>query len=201
MEQLYGCTPWTGGAASAVSESGQCLRLDSGARATTCGDGHRGPPMQESRQTGRSRIPGTSAGPLGGRGGRAPRQPSPGTHAVWPRGVCLLACLLAHHSGVRQALRRPVPRSSLSAAGAAAAHPCERSGEPVQTGLAKCGRKDGGQRCRAVHVPLKPEHRTSPPTPLSMDTGINSAVGWTNLTTRVSFGVPPRLFVLPFTLR
>ncbi len=29
-------------------------------------------------------------GPLGGRGGEAPRQPPPGTHRVWPRGLCLL---------------------------------------------------------------------------------------------------------------
>ena len=40
--------------------------------------------------------------------------------------------------------------------GGGGSSPCERSGEPVQMGLAKRGRRwDGNQQGRAVHVPLE----------------------------------------------
>ena len=101
---------------------------------------------------------------------------------------------------VRQACRRHV-RDPSSAAANTVAHHRKRSGEPVQTGLPKRGpRWEGGQRCRAIYVPTKPERRLIPPAPLSMGTGTGSAVGWVNLTTCVSSGVSPRLIVLPFTL-
>ena len=96
---------------------------------------------------------------------------------MWPQGVCCLPGL----SGVRQALRRPVPRSSLAAAHAAARHPRERSKEPVQQ-ASRIG--VGGE--------TKPERRLIPLASVTMDTGISSAVGWINLTTRLlrfaSFG-------------
>ena len=57
---------------------------------------------------------------------RGPRQPFRGTREVWPRGVY---CSL---SGVRKARRRMGPRVSATAADAAAMHPSERSGKPVQ---------------------------------------------------------------------
>ena len=105
-------------------------------------------------------------------------------------------------SGVRRARRRRVRDPSSSTGNAVAGNHRKRSGEPVQTALAKCERRrDGGQRCRAVHVPPKPERRLSLPAPLSMDTGTGSAVGWINLTTCVSSGKSPRSIVLPFRLR
>ena len=55
---------------------------------------------------------------------------------------------LTRNSGVRQALRRRGPRSSLAAADAGAEHPRERSGGPAQTG-----------------------RQLIPPTPASMDNG------------------------------
>ena len=67
-------------------------------------------------------------------------------------------------SRVRHPRRRRVPVVSLASAHAVAAHLRKRSGEPGQTGLPKRGRqRDGGPRCRAVHVPPKPERRLSPP--------------------------------------
>ena len=109
---------------------------------------------------------------------------------------------LTHLSGVRQAPRRRVRDASSAAANTVAAHHRNRSGEPVQTGLPKRGQRwDGGQRCRAMHVPPKPERRPIPPASLSRGTGTGSAVGWINLTTCVSSGVSPRLIVSPFALR
>ena len=110
--------------------------------------------------------------------------------------------MLTHLSGVRQALRRRVRDASSAAANTVAARHRNRSGEPVQTVLRKRGQRwDGGQRCRAMHVPPKPERRPIPPASLSRGTGTGSAVGWINLTTCVSSGVSPRLTALPFTLR
>jgi hypothetical protein len=61
--------------------------------------------------------------------------------------------------------------------------------EPVQTGLAKRGRRsyNGSQRCRA-DATRKPERRRIPQAPMSMETGTGSAVGWVNLTTCDSSG-------------
>ena len=110
--------------------------------------------------------------------------------------------MLTHLSGVRQALRRRVRDASSAAANTVAARHRNRSGEPVQTVLRKRGQRwDGGQRCRAMHVPPKPERRPIPPASLSRGTGTGSAVGWINLTTCVSSGVSPRSIALPFTLR
>ncbi len=88
---------------------------------------------------------------------------------------------------------RRAPDPAPAAADAVAEHLRKRSGGPVQTDLAKVGRRsDGGQRCRAVHVSPMPERRLIPLAPASMDTGIGSSVGGINLTTRflrfVSFG-------------
>ena len=63
----------------------------------------------------------------GDRRGRShPRQPLPGTREAWPQRVGWLPGI----SGVRQVLRRPVPRSSLAAAHAAAEHPATAPGNP-----------------------------------------------------------------------
>ena len=67
-----------------------------------------------------------------------------------------------------------------------AAHHRTRSGEPVQTGCKRGQRWNGGQQCRASHVPPKPYRRLIPPAPLSTDGRISSAVEQINLTTCVS---------------
>ena len=139
-------------------------------------------------------VPTSARNPRGVKGGRSPPLPV--------RNVQRCVCWLAHLSGVRQTRRRRVPDASSAAANTVAAHHRNRSGEPVQTGLPKRGQRwDGGQRCRAIHVPPKPERRLIPPMRLSMGTGTGSDVGWINLTTCVSSGVSPRLIALPFTLR
>ena len=107
-------------------------------------------------------------GPLGGRGGEAPRQPPPGTHRVWPHGVCCLTGL----SRAKHPRGRRVREVSPTSTHAVTAHLRERFGQPVQTGLAKRRRQsDGGPRCLAVHAPPKTERRMTPPAAMSIDTG------------------------------
>ena len=167
------------------------------------------PPVSLLGGTGAPRPWGARGGFLGGGGG----PPPPVSLLVATRGmlegaeplVSLLVAtrgMLTHLSGVRQALRRRVRDASSAAANTVAARHRNRSGEPVQTVLRKRGQRwDGGQRCRAMHVPPKPERRPIPPASLSRGTGTGSAVGWINLTTCVSSGVSPRSIALPFTLR
>ena len=113
-----------------------------------------------------------------------------------------LTWILDRNSGVQQGRRRRVRDRPSAADIAVAGHHRTRFGEPVQTGLAKCGqRRDGGQPCRATHVAPKPKRRLIPPASLSRGTDTGSAVGWINLTTCVSSGVSPCLLVLPTTLR
>jgi len=99
---------------------------------------------------------------------------------VWPQGVSWLK----HETGVREARGGRVRDPAVVVADAVAAHLRERSGEPVQTDLAKRGwRWDIGWRCRAVHALWKPERPTISPAPMPMDTGTASALGWINLPT------------------
>ena len=101
----------------------------------------------------------------------------------------LVRWILNHETDVREARVLRAQNPETAAANAVA----ERFREPVQTDLVRRGwRCDGGQRCRTVHVPRRPERRLIPVTPPSMDTGIGSTVRWINLTTRflrfASFG-------------
>jgi len=99
---------------------------------------------------------------------------------VWPQGVRWLN----DETGVRAARGGRLRDPATAAADAVAANLRDRSGEPVQTDLARGGwRWDGGQRCRAVHALWKLGRPTSPPEPMPMDTGTGAAVGWINLTT------------------
>ena len=93
-------------------------------------------------------------------------------------------CWLPRIRGARQALRRPVPRSSLATAHTAAEHPRERSGQPVQQAsrIAADGGMEASDAGPSMYPP-KPERHLIPRAPASMDTGISSALGWFNLTT------------------
>ena len=63
----------------------------------------------------------------------------------------------------RHSRGRRVRDPSSAAANIVAAHHRKRSGEPVQAGLPKRGQRwDGGQRCRAIHVPPKAGAATDP---------------------------------------
>ena len=91
-------------------------------------------------------------------------------------------------SRVRQARRRHVRDPAAAAADAVAEHPRERSGEPVQR--ASRSAADGGMeapRCRAVHVPAKPERRLIPASARVGGTGISSAAWWINM----NYASPP----------
>ena len=118
---------------------------------------------------------------------------------MWPRRVGWLTDLrrAKHPRGHR------VPDPALDAAEAVAGHLRERSGEPVQTHLARRGWWwDVDRRCRAVHAFRKPERRTISLAPVSLGMGTGSAVGWINLATCDSSGSSPRCLVMPpFTLR
>ena len=94
-------------------------------------------------------------------------------------GVGWLHCL----SGVRQPLRRPVPRSSSATANTVAAHPREPSEEPVQRALRSSvgGGMEASDAGPSIHP--KPERRLIPQAPASMDRGVSSALEWINLTT------------------
>ncbi len=79
----------------------------------------------------------------------------------------LVRWILIHETGVQRARGRRVRYPPATAADAVAAHLRERLGEPVQTGLAKRGHRwNDARRCRAVHVPPKPERHLIPPAPL-----------------------------------
>jgi len=117
---------------------------------------------------------------------------------VWPRRVGWLHDI----SRVRHVLGRGVRDKATAAVAAVPGHLSERSGEPVQTDLARRGwRSDEGQRRRTVHALRKQERRTISPAPMSRGMGTGSALGWINLTTCDSSGASPRWLVLPFTLR
>ena len=99
---------------------------------------------------------------------------------MWPQGVCWLN----NETRVREARGGRVRDPAAAAVDAVAAHLRERSGEPVQTDLAKRGwRWDRGWRYRAVHALQKPERPTITPAPMPMDTGTDSALGSINLPT------------------
>ena len=98
-------------------------------------------------------------------------------------------------SGVRQAPRRRVRHPVTE-------HPRERSGERVQRAWRSAA--GGGMEARDAGPSMYPRIRSgdrSPPTPLSGDTGISSAVGWINL----NYAAPPASRLVwscyPFTLR
>ena len=65
-------------------------------------------------------------------------------------------------------------------------HTRECSGEPVQTGLAKRGRRwDGSQHGWAVHIPLETGAATDPAGAPAYGRGHQFRVEWINLTTRL----------------
>ena len=109
-------------------------------------------------------------GAVGDRRGGVPRQP-PG----YTRGYAGLPALAAPNSpvGAGSGTRRPPPPMRQSTP----ANPFRGPRE------ARSAAGQGLARCRAIHVPPKPERRTVPPAPMSVDTGTSSAVGWINLTT------------------
>ena len=70
------------------------------------------------------------------------------------------------------------------------------------TGIPRPGRRrDGHPRCRAVHVPAKPERRLIPASAPVGAHGHQFRRGMDQPELRVSSRVSPRLIVLPFTLR